>query len=71
VVVFRQIGASFLRKIFEDAMTTDFSQEKLCENFAKILMWNDLLCHHWLAAQAILLLDLEAREQPRCPGDHG
>jgi hypothetical protein len=44
----------------EDVMITDFSQEKICENFASNCDVNDLLCHHWLAAHVILLLDLEA-----------
>jgi hypothetical protein len=57
--------------MFEDAMTSNFSQEKICEYSAKNWDVSDLLCHHWLAAQAIPLLDLNAREQPRSPGDHG
>jgi hypothetical protein len=57
--------------MFEDAMITDFSQEEICKRFAKTCNANKLLLSHWLAAQATLLLDLEARDQPRCPGDHG
>jgi hypothetical protein len=57
--------------MFQDAMIVDFSQEAICEKLQKLWRENDLLCRHWLAAQAILLLDLEAREQPRSPGDHG
>jgi hypothetical protein len=48
-----------------------FRKRKFVKFLQKIVLPNDLLCHHWLAAQAILLLDLEAREQPRSPGDHG
>jgi hypothetical protein len=39
VVVIPQIEASFRKKMFEDAMIIDFSQEAICENLQKIMAW--------------------------------
>jgi hypothetical protein len=51
----------------EDAMIAGFRKRKFVTTLQKTVTCHHLLCHHWLAVHAILLLDLEARENSPVP----